>query len=272
MSYTFESRLTRTSRWAVAIFFGVVLHASAASLVLMQPEPHEEETADSGPLLFDLAPLAVAPPKDTKAPIIGPRSDATPEMMETQEKAKPTAAEETPKVEKTEHEPEDPDLKLPENKPEEKVEEKEEKEEPEKEVEEAEQEPTPAAKAAPEMAPPPIKAPRAEKAAAPTPGLSEADKKTIATWQKKVAHHLHRHKRYPSAARRKRIEGKVIVSFSIDREGRVVAYAVVNGSGAKILDDAALDILERASPLPTPPSQLVGNAFEFTLPIHYQVK
>lgn len=272
MSYTFESRLTRTSRWAAAIFFGIVLHASAASLVLMQPETQEEEMADSGPLLFDLAPLAVAPPqKEIKAPI-GPRADATPEMMETQEKAKPTAAEETPKVEKTEHEPEEPDLKLPENKPEEKVEEKEEKEEPEKEVEEAEQEPTPASQATPEMAPPPIKAPPAEKAAAPTPGLSEADKKTIATWQKKVVVHLHRHKRYPSAARRKRIEGKVIVKFSIDRDGRVMAHSVVDGSGAQILDDAALDILERASPLPIPPSQLAGNEFEFTLPIHYQVK
>lgn len=270
MKYAFESHLTRLGRWALAIFLGVVLHASAAGLVLLKTT-EDEDFADSGPIMIDLAVMAVAPPpEDIDAPP-GQRADAAPEVMESKQQLKPAEAEDTPPVPKTAHEPDDPDLKMPEARPEE-PEEEEKKEEDEKVEEER---PDAAASAAsPETtAPPPMQAQeQAPKAAAPVAGLSDQDKKAIARWQKKVVVHLHGHKRYPSAARRKRVQGEAVVKFKIDRSGRVIARSLSNGSGARILDDAAIAILDRASPLPKPPTQMVGNEFELTLPIRYQVK
>lgn len=266
--YAFESHLTRLGRWALAISFGVVLHASAAGLVFLQASDSEEVT-DSGPIMFDLALMAVAPPVEELEAPPGPRADAAPEVMESQQQLKPAEADDTPLLQKTAHEPDDPDLKMPEAKPE-KPDEEEKKEEPEEVVEER---PDAAASApSPETtAPPPVKAEPAAQAAAPEAGLSDNDQKAIARWQKKVVVHLHSHKRYPNEARKRRIQGEVVVKFTIDRSGRVIARSVTNGSGAKILDNAAVGILERASPLPVPPPQLSGNEFELTLPIRYQV-
>lgn len=269
MKHAFESHLTRLGRWALAIFFGVVLHASAAGLVLMKTT-EDEELADSGPIMIDLAVMAVAPPpEDIDAPP-GQRADAAPEVMESKQQLKPAEAEDTPPMQKTAHEPDDPDLKMPEARPEEPEEEKKEEEE---EVEEERPDAAASAPSPETTAPPPMKTDEeAPRAAAPVAGLSEQDKRAIARWQKKVVVHLHTHKRYPSAARRKRVQGEAVVKFTIDRSGRVVARSLTSGSGAKILDDAAVEILDRASPLPKPPAQMVGNQFELTLPIRYQVK
>lgn len=261
------------SRWSAAIFFGVVLHAGAVSLAFMQPAPEEAE--GGGPIMIELAPMPVAPPAEEILAPPGQLAEATPEMVESPETvAKPVEkTEEAPVVPKAVEEPVDPDLKMAAAEPEEKKKEVEEKpEEPEKVVDEVDRPPAEASAPVPETtAPPPMEGERGEKAAAPAPGLSEKDKKVIASWQKQVVVHLHGHKRYPPQARRKRIEGEVVVKFKIDRSGRVVASSLVSGSGAEILDDAAIDILERASPLPEPPSQLSGNEFELTLPIRYQV-
>jgi len=269
MKYAFESHLTRLGRWALAIFFGVVLHASAAGLVLLKPAA-EEDLSDSGPIMIDLAVMAVAPPpEDIDAPP-GQRADAAPEVMESKQQLKPSEVEDNPPLQKTAHEPDDPELKLPEARPEEPEEEKKEEEE---EVEEERPDAAASAPAPETTAPPPMQAEEvAPRAAAPVAGLSEQDQKAIARWQKKVVLHLHAHKRYPGEARRKRVQGEAVVKFKIDRSGRVIARSLSNGSGAKILDDAAIAILDRASPLPKPPAEMAGNEFELTLPIRYQVK
>jgi protein TonB len=55
---------------------------------------------------------------------------------------------------------------------------------------------------------------------------------------------------YPSAARRRGEEGRVVVEVSIDAAGRVAAWNVVQGSGFRRLDGAVDCVLRRLEFLP----------------------
>lgn len=57
-------------------------------------------------------------------------------------------------------------------------------------------------------------------------------------------------KRYPKAARRMHIEGKATVRFKIKPDGKVDAVELVESSGSDILDQASLETVHRAVPLP----------------------
>jgi protein TonB len=63
----------------------------------------------------------------------------------------------------------------------------------------------------------------------------------------------------------------VIVAFTLDRSGKVVSSHLTKSSGSPVLDQEALAVLERASPLPAPPDELTGP-FDWTLPIHFWIK
>ena len=91
-----------------------------------------------------------------------------------------------------------------------------------------------------------------------------------ATWEKALVSHLNRFKRYPDQARGAR-QGEVRVSFTIDRPGGSRAR-VVGSSGSPSLDEEALAVLQRASPLPAPPAQLPGASFDWTMPIQFKIK
>jgi protein TonB len=56
--------------------------------------------------------------------------------------------------------------------------------------------------------------------------------------------------RYPWAARRRGLEGTVVLSFRVSPEGVPVDVRVLRSSGHKMLDEAALRGLKRATPLP----------------------
>jgi len=57
-------------------------------------------------------------------------------------------------------------------------------------------------------------------------------------------------KRYPKAARRMHIEGKATVRFKIKPDGKVDSVEIVESSGSDILDQASLETVQRAVPLP----------------------
>jgi protein TonB len=59
-------------------------------------------------------------------------------------------------------------------------------------------------------------------------------------------------KRYPRQARRKGCEGKVIISFQIDRKGEVGEIRLIQSCGHRELDEEAMATLRRASPFPSP--------------------
>jgi TonB family protein len=58
------------------------------------------------------------------------------------------------------------------------------------------------------------------------------------------------HTRYPRRAQMQRLEGTVMLAFTLDRAGRVLAHRLQRSSGHGVRDDEVEAMLERAQPLP----------------------
>lgn len=104
-------------------------------------------------------------------------------------------------------------------------------------------------------------APRAGGAAAG--GGGEAD----ANWRARVIAHLMRLKRYPPAASRRGDVGRAVIVLSLDPAGNVTGVRLKASSGSELLDQAALALGRRASPLPAPPP---GAPLSITTPVDYK--
>jgi protein TonB len=83
---------------------------------------------------------------------------------------------------------------------------------------------------------------------------------------------LEKHKKYPRRAQNRRQEGIVELRFTIDREGRVLKSSIVGPSKHKMLNEAALKMLEKAQPLPPIPADITQDQFELTVPVTFFIK
>ena len=83
---------------------------------------------------------------------------------------------------------------------------------------------------------------------------------------------LDRHRTYPMAARRQRLEGSAVLWFRVDRGGRVLAYRLEKSSSHGVLDRAVLQMIERASPLPPLPADYPVDQPEFVIPIDFRLR
>jgi protein TonB len=82
---------------------------------------------------------------------------------------------------------------------------------------------------------------------------------------------LAEHKRYPEEAIDKKEEGKVIVGFTLRRDGTVLDAWIVRSSGVAILDRAALAMLHDASPVPPVPARYKGDELTLAMPVDYSI-
>ena len=82
---------------------------------------------------------------------------------------------------------------------------------------------------------------------------------------------LSQYKSYPPALRKKRQQGTVVLAFSIDRSGTVLASHVQKSSGYPLLDQAALDLLIKASPLPARPDSTAPDHLHLVLPVEFSL-
>ncbi|WP_291867576.1 energy transducer TonB [Bradyrhizobium sp.] len=112
--------------------------------------------------------------------------------------------------------------------------------------------------------------PEGPRSVAPAIGSGETARRVRATWQKQLVAHLNKHKRYPALRSQKSAE--IMVSFALDRMGRVLSASIVKGSGDTAFDEAALAMLKRADPVPQPPPLLADEGLSFTLPVIFRVK
>jgi len=104
-------------------------------------------------------------------------------------------------------------------------------------------------------------------AVSPNPGLMGQKKAEYGTI---ISAHLNRYKNVPPGLAAP--GGTVSLSFTLDRSGRVVSSRISHGSGVSDLDREAMDMLRRAQPFPTPPADLVGAQFPFSVPVRYSVR
>ena len=65
-----------------------------------------------------------------------------------------------------------------------------------------------------------------------------------------VRKRIEKAKRYPEEARRKGMEGTVVVAFTVGKKGELESVEVVKSSGYKELDEAAVQTIKRAAPFP----------------------
>lgn len=103
------------------------------------------------------------------------------------------------------------------------------------------------------------------------PRSNRASSDAEATWQALLLAHLEKHRRYPARARAARQQGVVNVTFRMNRVGMVLSSSVLRSSGFSALDQAALDTLHRAQPLPRIPDDR-PDIVELTLPVEFFVR
>jgi len=106
----------------------------------------------------------------------------------------------------------------------------------------------------------------APKMIAPAPaGSTSANADQLRAW-------LERHKEYPRRARERRIEGTVLLRFTVDADGRVSSRTIERGSGSELLDRAVIDMIERASPLPTGLDRDRVSSLTVVVPVTFSLK
>ncbi len=83
---------------------------------------------------------------------------------------------------------------------------------------------------------------------------------------------IERHKHYPFAARRRRIEGAVAVRFILHPDGRATDAAPAEPSRHRLLNQAALKAVRDAAPFPPPPPGLFSGPAPLEISILFQLK
>jgi periplasmic protein TonB len=92
------------------------------------------------------------------------------------------------------------------------------------------------------------------------------------SWQTELVRRLEQYKRYPGDAQSRGVEGVVMLSFSVDRNGRVLAHDIVRSSGHPELDKEVVSMIERAQPLPPFPPSMPQAKLDLTVPIRFSLR
>ena len=91
-----------------------------------------------------------------------------------------------------------------------------------------------------------------------SPVVAQADQRLIEqtrmTYQALLMRHIEAHKNYPRVARKRKIEGKIIVSFTLLADGQIKNLRL-NGKRS-ILQKASRNAIQAALPMPRPPSEI----------------
>lgn len=98
-----------------------------------------------------------------------------------------------------------------------------------------------------------------------------AERSMASSYEKSLSDLIKRQEKYPDRARRQHWQGTVVVSLSLSAEGKVTDISVFESSGREILDQAALDMVRRASPLPRAPEGLRGKERSVRVPIAFKL-
>ncbi|MDX2073409.1 MAG: energy transducer TonB [Alphaproteobacteria bacterium] len=83
---------------------------------------------------------------------------------------------------------------------------------------------------------------------------------------------IQKFKVYPEEARQKGLKGSTVVRIRIDRRGTIHYYSLERSTGIPLLDNAAIDMIRRANPVPAVPDDYpAGDVFEFLVPVNFSL-
>jgi periplasmic protein TonB len=95
--------------------------------------------------------------------------------------------------------------------------------------------------------------------------LSGGDVTARRQYMGEIAKKLQRSKVNPRSSQ----SGTVLVGFTVDKQGDIVTRTILQSSGSKVLDDAALASLDRAAPFPPPPGEVASKSLELQVPFRF---
>ncbi|MGO1693484.1 MAG: energy transducer TonB [Marinobacter sp.] len=260
-----RQRYKEPASWILALLAALLMHGAAVLAALWRPVHEPVMPPSAAPVVVSIAMLAAPSSEPSELPP-GPQqveSAAAPPPPPTPTKPEPVqevVPDVTPEVvleevvEPVEPAREEDDVEV-------------------EEVADAEQKQfseSSADQSAPETTAPVSLPVEGEVAAAPAVGaLSKRAADARVNWQNILQAHLAQRKRYPRRAQMRRQEGVPWVSFTIDREGRVLDVSLFRASGVKSLDKETVALVHRADPLPAPPPEVPGNTVSLTVPVEF---
>lgn len=83
---------------------------------------------------------------------------------------------------------------------------------------------------------------------------------------------LNQHKNYPAELKKNKRQGTVIIKFTMNHDGKVIRSNIKKTSGITALDNAALNMLSSASPLPPIPDEMNRQQLTLAIPVHYSLR
>ncbi len=92
------------------------------------------------------------------------------------------------------------------------------------------------------------------------------------TFTGKVRQRIATAKHYPRIARRRGMEGRPVIVFTLDKQGHLEKVDLARTSGYQVLDRAALEAVHNGAPYPEIPAPLKMDSFQFKLPISFVLK
>jgi protein TonB len=95
-----------------------------------------------------------------------------------------------------------------------------------------------------------------------------ADTTAQLAYMGRLRSHLERSKVNP----RTQFTGTAVVRFKVGPNGDLMSREIVNSSGSKVLDDAALASIDKASPFPPMPKDLHRDEIEISVPFKFSVR
>jgi protein TonB len=103
-------------------------------------------------------------------------------------------------------------------------------------------------------------------------GGAALSKAKFVDYQSSVVQTLMRYREYPSAARRRGIEGRNMVLLVIERDGTVSLIKMVQESGNRLLDRATEKMIERVKRFPPFPDDLDLERMTLRVPLIYDLR
>lgn len=97
----------------------------------------------------------------------------------------------------------------------------------------------------------------------------DAGNAKVSNYPGKVASKLRRALRYPREAKRDRLRGTTVVSFTVSSNGSVGGVRVARSSGSPVLDRAAAEAVRRAAPFPAIPAGAGRSSWAFSVPLAF---